>query len=190
MTEHMNPFTIFVPSLAGAAIGAYIGSYLQEKGKNLATREDIDRVVRKTEDIKAEISGDLWQRQNRWTFKRDLYIRLLENLRIAYSALGYLYDAETSGPATESETRTKWLAGHRQKLTTALDEIHRTSGVATVMLNTEAVTGLADLEAKLAKAENAESYFDFLDEELAAVKKAYELLKSAAKADLVLEPRS
>src|SRR5438876_3864386 len=107
MTEYLNPFIIFVLSLAAAGIGAYLGSYLREKGKNVATREDIDRVVRKTEDIKAQITGDLWERQNRWAFKRDLYIRLLENLGIAYKALDRLYDAETNRPTTESETRRK-----------------------------------------------------------------------------------
>ncbi len=59
MTEYMNPFTIFLLSVFGAGIGAYFGSYLREKGKNVATHEDIDKIVeelRKTtkaaEDIK------------------------------------------------------------------------------------------------------------------------------------------
>lgn len=46
MTAYTNPFIIFLLSLLGAGIGAYVGAYLREKGKNLATHEDIDRVVR------------------------------------------------------------------------------------------------------------------------------------------------
>ena len=46
----VNLPTLFVVALV-AAIGAFFGSYLREKGKNLATHEDLDRVVRKTADI-------------------------------------------------------------------------------------------------------------------------------------------
>jgi hypothetical protein len=59
----------------------YFGPYLTQKAKNLATHEDIQRLVdqvRETERIKAEISDSTWDRQARWTYKRDLYIRLVE----------------------------------------------------------------------------------------------------------------
>ncbi|MBF8262107.1 MAG: hypothetical protein HW376_1636 [candidate division NC10 bacterium] len=87
MSEYVNPFIIFVVSVAGAGIGAYIGAYLREKGKNLATHEDIDRIVvqlRKTteaaEDIKAQISGELWVKQRRWDAKWQCYSQIVENL--------------------------------------------------------------------------------------------------------------
>lgn len=37
-----------------SGIGAYFASYLREKGKNLATRQDIDKLTRIVEDIKTE----------------------------------------------------------------------------------------------------------------------------------------
>jgi hypothetical protein len=45
--------------------GAYLGSYLREKGKNLATREDIEKITLITEQTKAEISRQLWEIQTR-----------------------------------------------------------------------------------------------------------------------------
>jgi hypothetical protein len=39
--------------------GAYLGSYLREKGKNRATAEDIQRLTRVVEDIKAENARQL-----------------------------------------------------------------------------------------------------------------------------------
>jgi len=183
--------------MAGAAIGAYVGSYLREKGRNLATREDMDNIVvqlRKTteatEDIKAQISGDLWLRQNRWHFKKDLYARLLENLDTAHRALDNLLDAEMNHPPAESEARKGWLASQREKSSEALEDVHRATAVAMVMLNSEAVSSLSRLEDELGKAaQGADSLFELLDAQVATVKEAFDALKIAAKADLQLEPR-
>ncbi len=76
--------TIDLWSLALVAIfggaGAYIGSYLREKGKNLATKEDIAKLTRETEAIKSEISKTRWLDQKRWDLRRDVYWNLLEQL--------------------------------------------------------------------------------------------------------------
>lgn len=76
----MGPIETLVVTLVGAGVGAYFGSYLRQKGKNLATREDIDKIARETEAIKAQISGELWVQQKRWDFKHQVYVRLLESL--------------------------------------------------------------------------------------------------------------
>ena len=67
-----------IAALAAGA-GAYFGSYLKKKGENLATQEDIDKLVEQvsavtkaTEEIKAKISDDVWSRQKHWEMKRDV----------------------------------------------------------------------------------------------------------------------
>jgi len=54
------------------ALGAYLGSYLKKKGENLATHEDIDKLVNQvsavtvaTKQIEARISNQTWQRERR-----------------------------------------------------------------------------------------------------------------------------
>lgn len=61
-------------SLVGGWLGAYLGSYLKKKGENLATHEDIDKLVdqvravtQTTKEIEAKISNEVWDRQKRWT---------------------------------------------------------------------------------------------------------------------------
>lgn len=73
---------VLVP-LFSAGAGAYLGAYLRKKGENLATHEDIERLldqVRKvtttTEQIKAEISSDVWDRQRQWELKREMIIEV------------------------------------------------------------------------------------------------------------------
>lgn len=62
-------------------------AYAGERAKLLAQFHNLDRLVEQTEKltattetIKAQISDEVWDRQMRWNFKRDLYIRLLENV--------------------------------------------------------------------------------------------------------------
>lgn len=62
---------------------SYLGPYLSQKAKNLATHEDIQKLidqVRETERVKAEISDSIWDRQARWTEKRDMYFRVLKGI--------------------------------------------------------------------------------------------------------------
>jgi hypothetical protein len=58
--------------------GAYLGSYLKKKGENLATHEDVDKLVKQVavvtetiKEIEAKISNDVWDRQRKWEMKRD-----------------------------------------------------------------------------------------------------------------------
>lgn len=62
-----------------SGVGAYLGSYLKRKGENLATHEDIDKLVTQvravtaaTKQIETKISSDLWDRQKRWELKREI----------------------------------------------------------------------------------------------------------------------
>ena len=66
----------------------YLGKYLARKAENLATHEDIQRLVdqvRETERVKADIADCMWDRQRRWDAKKDLYLEV-------YSSLHKLYD--------------------------------------------------------------------------------------------------
>ena len=79
--------TVAVFSFLSGGIGAYLGSYLKKKGENLATHEDIDKLVEQvravtttTKEIEAKISGELWDRQKRWEAKRDSLLGAVKSL--------------------------------------------------------------------------------------------------------------
>jgi hypothetical protein len=81
-------------SLVGSGFGAFFGAYLKKKGENLATHEDIDKVVlqmsavtQATKDIEAKISNDVWDRQRRWEMKRDAPFALAQKLQAMENAL-------------------------------------------------------------------------------------------------------
>lgn len=84
-------------------------AYTGEKGKNLARKEDLEKILTEvkavtatTEAIKADVSGALWVRQIHWNQKRDLYfevMKLIAELAEAYHRAGA--ELESGSMSTE-----------------------------------------------------------------------------------------
>jgi hypothetical protein len=79
--------SIYWPVLAviGSLAGGYFGAYLKTKAANLATHEDINKLVEQlravtqaTKEVEAKISDRVWQRQKQWELQ---YGAILEALR-------------------------------------------------------------------------------------------------------------
>jgi len=78
---------VIVPiiSFVGAGLGSFVAAYLKKKGENLATHEDIGRLVEQvaavtktTKEIEAKISDEVWGRQRLWEMKRDAFFALVK----------------------------------------------------------------------------------------------------------------
>jgi hypothetical protein len=74
-------------TLVSAFIGSYLAGYLKKKGENLATHEDIDRLVDQvravteaTKKIEADISVGVWDKQKRWEMKREVLFEAARRL--------------------------------------------------------------------------------------------------------------
>ena len=75
--------TSVVAFIFGLWIKSYFGPYLTQKAKNLATHEDIQKLidqVRETERVKAEVSNSVWDHQTRLLAKKDFYVGIAEAL--------------------------------------------------------------------------------------------------------------
>jgi len=74
-------------TLVSAFVGSFLAGYLKKKGENLATDEDIDKLVgqvtlvtQTTREIEAKISNEVWERQRKWEIKRDALFELVKEL--------------------------------------------------------------------------------------------------------------
>lgn len=79
---------------AHRSIKSYLSGYGQEKGKNLATHEDIEQILqdlrattKTTEEIKTQVSSEKWNRQRQWEMRRDVLFSLAKRLAAVDDAL-------------------------------------------------------------------------------------------------------
>jgi len=66
-------------------IGGFLRSYLSKKGENLATHEDIEKLVEQmkmmtqaTKEIEAKIEKQVWDQQRQWEMKKEGLFTLLK----------------------------------------------------------------------------------------------------------------
>jgi hypothetical protein len=83
----MEPAVLSLLTIIGAGISAYFGAYLKKKGENLATHEDINKVLvevrattQATKEIEAKISDEVWDRQKRWELKREVLFEAMRRV--------------------------------------------------------------------------------------------------------------
>ncbi len=60
--------------LIGLFVKNYLPSYMDEKGKNLATKEDIEEITRKTEEVQQEFREGFELFSNDVKFKYDFFL--------------------------------------------------------------------------------------------------------------------
>lgn len=115
-------------SLVGIIVGLIIGffahrflpSYMNEKGKNLATKEDIEKITKIAETTKALVSSKLYVNQTRYIKEYELLEELSEklvDLQLATMRLRPIMDYADQGES-EEERRHKRIeaynkAGHK-----------------------------------------------------------------------------
>jgi hypothetical protein len=111
-------------TVLSGGLGAYLGPYLRKRAENLATHDDIDKLLVQikattevTESIKAEISGDIWARQRQWEMKREVLFeaaKRVAEVRDALATLGSVFMLmETHGGSEwekkADETSVRWV---------------------------------------------------------------------------------
>jgi hypothetical protein len=95
---------------------SFLPGYMQEKGKNLATKEDIQELARQTailtqttKEIEARISISVWSKQQRWDIQKTALLDSLKELATAETFLVRLVQtfADTKDHPQGWDTRRK-----------------------------------------------------------------------------------
>jgi hypothetical protein len=84
--------------LVGVVLTPYLRGYSAKKGENLATHEDIEKLVAQVsavtqtaKEIESKISGELWNKQKHWEMKRDVIFEISKKMSAVNDAFVSLY---------------------------------------------------------------------------------------------------
>lgn len=79
--EVIGIITVF---LLGLFTKSYLPSYMEKKGENLATKEDVKEITRKTEEVQQEFRQEMARFSQDLEFKYDFYYKQYEGLYSFY----------------------------------------------------------------------------------------------------------
>jgi hypothetical protein len=169
----------------------YLKSYMNKKGENLATQEDINNLIEQikaTEETRAKIVNEAWVQQKRWDLKRDMYSKLLENLAECRRIYSVIIDREQKDTfhdtPEDKERKNEWMKVQWEKEAESVDIIRRTKAMAGIFLSNVAMDALDKLEKEWSKAEETIDWWEHLDSGYGAANDAYKAILDAAKSDL------
>jgi hypothetical protein len=145
-------FASFVFGAAGVGVGAFLVPYLNTKGTNVATHEDISKLVdqvaavtKTTKEIEAKISNEVWDRQKQWEFKKEAVFDVLKALGSLHSAVSELHSAYKSIPLETTVDAQLRLEAY-EKYKDIYNEFTRASVVAGVVCGKNVSERLSELE--------------------------------------------
>lgn len=161
LTEHwgMAAWGLLFAGALYFLVRKHLESYLAEKGKNYASKEDfaealqrIERTTLITEDIKASIAGAAWQRQQIWNSREKYYTEILTYLAQLEHGFQRIFGlCHTLGEYQNHEEATQELRADFQnvmeKLSASLEQLTLRYAAAKIFFSHEAVSAVDDLIA-------------------------------------------
>jgi hypothetical protein len=150
-------------------------AYADERAKLLAQFHNLDKLVAQTErltatteTIKARISDETWDRQMRWSHKRDMYVKIIERIAELIRAEAVFQQYENAERSTE---------GPLGELKEMLNDLMRLMEVAPLVLSDRAVKTLWNLRSHTADEL-------FTEEHLGSLKAHLVIFRREARKDL------
>jgi hypothetical protein len=119
-------------TLVSALVGSFLAGYLKQKGENLATHEDVEKLAKETatltqatKSVEASISDRVWGRQRQWKLRRNALIAAVQALDKADDELIKVGASYEKAPPSDSAGAASWKQLQwevRQAWTAAADE--------------------------------------------------------------------
>lgn len=159
---------IAVVSLVSGLIGAFGASYIKEKGKNYATKEDFDALLEQTkltthetEAIKASIGKSGWRESKQWELRYTIYTEILQSLaewRIALTrAHVVLYENDGSAKKELTEEDNNKIRDATQMTASVLLKLAKIEAISEMVLSNDKAERVRNLVNETVQSGRTES---------------------------------
>jgi len=125
---------MFLLVTIGSWFGGFFGTYLKKKGENVATHEDLDKLLiqmkattEATKAIEARISREVWDRQREWEFKREALLEGGRSIADFLASIMRLNAVMATKKGTAPDEEAAYLLKLTKDETTALDAVNKAS---------------------------------------------------------------
>lgn len=142
-----------------ATLNSYVTTYAMETARTEARMKHLEKLAdeqahltKTVEGIQDQIAALAKSRDNRWAFKKNLYVRLLNSITDCISVLAELHDLQTSFPGNletpDADTQEK-LEDHRKRFLAASATFIRYANVAPLAVADKVLPVLMVLDKQL-----------------------------------------
>jgi len=180
----VNTLVLIAAPFAYKMATAYFGKYMEEKARNLATKEDFQELLKQvrettaaTEDIKRKISGGLWLDQELWKARLSVCATLLQQFRTLLWRTG-----EALSKATPAERALTFLKSVVEAL--GKEEFLHARAEADLLLRPKLARGFEELRRSLTSLTENDWEDANVTDRLGLRFFSYEMLVSEVRADI------
>lgn len=164
-------------------------TYAGERAKLLAQAHNLNQLIEQTkaltataETIKSRVADQVWDRQTRWTYKRDVYVGLIQSIgriRTGLARVGAGFKAEQEGKEWAREVADTGV----QQADAANDELTRGYDIAPLVVSARAYEILSNVLSRFKPARSHAEVQALID----TLKQDLDLLQAEARRDLGYE---
>ena len=194
----MEEIIRYSATVIAAGFGAYLASYLKEKAKGLATKEDFDSILsqmekttRQSEEIRKSVEADGWLTKQQWERREKFYTEILTKLKqgeIAFSELNDYYKEPGSEHNDEKVKKSKRFISLKDDGHKALDSVRELSGASSLYLSDASNETVQKLFSDSWEAENSAVYHaEYIRMMHTAVEESYSNIRAEAIRNLRIQ---
>jgi len=170
---------IIVVQIVQIFVFIWLKSYFTEKGRNLATKQDIEDITEKVETVKDGFTKN----QKWWDKKAEVYTNVIEALYDSRSYSASILEADREGKEL-TEEESKELVN---RLKIAEKVIGKTVVLGSFLLSSDALARLKVYQKESEKASQTSMWYDYLFGDFEATDNCLKDLIEIAKRDLMVK---
>jgi hypothetical protein len=134
-------------------VGGFLKSYMSKKGENLATHEDISKLVeqveavtRATKEIEAKISDEVWNRQKLWEMKREIIFQTIKTMAHVDSQLESLNAVQQFEHSPDDPVWLQSLGERSRHFLTIMSEFEEMALLVTTVCDAKSIWPLQEFQ--------------------------------------------